>query len=335
MKVTIIDANDELLSLLNNNYVEGNAHNYQYVYTKKFIDWYLDIYPSCAMGIYDGTKLIAMITGRIVPTNLTNKNDAQYNDMNGNINLAEISFMCVHKDYRNKKICPLLIASIKNKMIEMGAHDAIFSTHHDMGTSMCEMNHMIRVINIRKLVSTGYLRCDTNIEKLEYYYRIEPVKIKNKILQKITENNINDAFNIYNKWYQQMNIYTNYTLDVFTKVILSNNIVGYLLYDKDIPVDMITYYIISSKVTRKNILMNDAYIYHYTNNANSMHRMISLLLHNEKNNIDTIMMPTTMGIDIIDFEDLKFVPTTSNYNYFLYKNKEIIIQKNKMGILLI
>jgi glycylpeptide N-tetradecanoyltransferase len=324
MNVVMIDVNDELISLLNNSYVEGKTDNYKYVYTKEFLEWYLNIYPSSVMGIYDNNKLIAMITGRIVPTVINNIN----------INLAEISFMCVHKDYRNRKLCPLLISSIENKMREMGADDAVFSTHHNMGKPMCGMDHMIRVINIRKLVSVGYLRCDTSIEKLEYHYRIENVKIKNKKLERITTDNINDAYNIYNKWYTQMDIYTNYKLDTFKKVILSDNIVGHILYDKDVPVDMITYYIVNSNVTRRNIIMRDAYVYHYTNNSNSMHRMMSLLLQNEKG-LDTIMIPTTMGMDINDFEDLKFVPTTSDYNYYLFINKEIVIPKNKMGVLLI
>jgi len=324
MNVIMINVNDELMSLLNNNYVEGKTDNYKYVYTKEFLEWYLNIYPSSVMGIYDDNKLIAMITGRIVPTVINNNK----------INLAEISFMCVHKDYRNRKLCPLLISSIDSKMREMGADDAVFSTHHNMGKPLCGMNHMIRVINIRKLVSVGYLRCDTTIEKLEYHYRIENVKIKNKKLERLTHDNINYAYDIYNKWYQKMDIYTNYTLDTFKKVILSNNIVGYILYDKDVPVDMITYYIVSSNVTRRNILMRDAYVYHYTNNSNSMHRMMSLLLQNEKE-IDTIMIPTTMGLEKNDFEDLKFVPTTSDYNYYLFINKEIVIPKNKMGVLLI
>ena len=324
MNVVMIDVNDELVMLLNNNYVEGKTDNYKYVYTKEFLEWYLGIYPSSVMGIYDNNKLIAMITGRIVPTVI---NRAE-------INLAEISFMCVHKDYRNRKLCPLLISSIESKMREMGADEAVFSTHHNMGKPLCGMDHMIRVINIRKLVSIGFLRCNTSIEKLEYHYRIENVKIKNKKLERITIDNINDAYDIYNKWYQKMDIYTNYTLDTFKKVILSDNIVGYILYDKDVPVDMITYYIVSSNVTRRNVLMRDAYVYHYTNNSNSMHRMMSLLLQNEKE-IDTIMIPTTMGLDMNDFEDLKFVPTTSDYNHYLFINQEIVIPKNKMGVLLI
>jgi glycylpeptide N-tetradecanoyltransferase len=324
MNVVSVNINDELISLLNNNYVEGKTDNYKYTYTKEFLEWYLNIYNSSVMGIYDDSKLVAMITGRIVPTVINNNK----------INLAEISFMCVHKDYRNRKLCPLLISSIDSKMREMGADDAVFSTHHNMGKPLCGMDHMIRVINIRKLVSVGYLRCDTTIEKLEYHYRIENVKIKNKKLERLTHDNINYAYDIYNKWYQKMDIYTNYTLDTFKKVILSDNIVGYILYDKDVPVDMITYYIVSSNVTRRNILMRDAYVYHYTNNSNSMHRMMSLLLQNEKD-IDTIMIPTTMGLEKNDFEDLKFVPTTSDYNYYLFINKEIVIPKNKMGVLLI
>jgi glycylpeptide N-tetradecanoyltransferase len=363
MNVVSIDICDELMLLLNNNYVEGKTDNYKYIYTKEFIQWYLEIYPSAIMGIYDNNILIAMITGRIVPTiiNLTNvscvipKLLATHFAPNTHINLAEISFMCVHKDYRNMKLCPLLISSIEKKMREMGADEAIFSTHHNMGKPLCGknhvginhmginhiginhvgINHMIRVINIRKLVSVGYLRCDTSIEKLEYHYRIENVKIKNKRLERITVDNIIDAYDVYNKWYQQMDIYTNYTLDVFKKVILSDNIIGYILYDKDVAVDIITYYIVSSNVTRRNVSMCDAYIYHYTDNSNSMHRMMSLLLQNEKDKIDTIMIPNTMGLDKNDFEDLKFVPTTSDYNYYLFINKEIVIPKNKMGVMLI
>jgi hypothetical protein len=62
---------------------------------------------------------------------------------------------------------------------------------------------------------------------------------------------------------------------------------------------------------------------------------MSLLLQNEKGKIDTIMIPNTMGLDKNDFEDLKFVPTTSDYNYYLFINKEIVIPKNKMGVMLI
>jgi glycylpeptide N-tetradecanoyltransferase len=316
---------DSIILLLNNNYVESKTDNYKYVYSKEFITWYLNIYPSSVMGIYDNNILIAMITGRIVPT-ILNKIDKQ---------IAEISFMCVHKDYRNKKLCPLLISTIEAKMMEMGADDALFSTHHNMGKSLCGINHMLRVINPRKLVSVGYLRCDTTIEKLEYHYRVEPVKNKNKRLDRITENNIELAFELYKKWYSKMTIHTNYTLELFKQVILSNNIIGYLLYDRDIAIDMISYYIIPSNVTRRNILMNDGYIYHYTNNSNSMHKMMSLLLFNEKDNIDTLCIMNTMGLDINDFEDLKFVPTTSDYNYYLFKNKEITIDQSKMGVVLL
>lgn len=318
---------DNIILLLNNNYVEGKTDNYRYVYSKEFITWYLNIYPSSVMGIYDNNMLIAMITGRIVPTILNNTMK----------HIAEISFMCVHRDYRNKKLCPLLISAIENKMREMGADDALFSTHHNMGKPLSHggINHMLRVINPRKLVSVGYLRCDTTIEKLEYHYRVEPVKNKNKRLERITENNIELAFELYKKWYGKMTIHTNYTLELFKQVILSNNIIGYLLYDRDIAIDMISYYIIPSNVTRRNVLMNDGYIYHYTNNSNCMHKMMSLLLFNEKDNIDTLCIMNTMGLDINDFEDLKFVPTTSDYNYYLFKNKEITIDQSKIGVMLL
>ena len=326
-----VDENiDNIILLLNNNYVEGKTDNYRYVYSKEFITWYLKIYPSIVMGIYDNNMLIGMITGRVVPTILNNVEKQ----------LAEISFLCVHKNYRNQKICPLLISTIENKMMEMGADEAIFSTHHNMGKPLCGINHegiyyMLRVINPRKLVSVGFLRCDTTIEKLEYHYRIEPVKNKNKRLERITNDNIELAFELYNKWYSKMNIYTNYTLDLFKQVILSNNIIGYLLYDKNNVIDMISYYIIPSNVTRRNVLMNDGYIYHYTNNSNCMHKMISLLLENVKDKLDTLCIMNTMGLDMNDFEDLKFVQTTSDYNYYLFKNKEITIDQSKMGVVLL
>jgi glycylpeptide N-tetradecanoyltransferase len=325
MNIVTIDINDDLMILLNNNYVQSKTDNYKYVYSKEFITWYLNIYPSSIMGIYDNNMLVAMITGRIVPTMLNNVEKQ----------IAEISFLCVHRDYRNKKLCPLLISTIEAKMMEMGADEAIFSTHYNMGKPLCGINHMLRVINPRKLVSVGYLRCDTTIEKLEYHYRVEPVKNKNKRLERITENNIELAFELYKKWYSNMTIHTNYTLELFKQVILSNNIIGYLLYDRDNVIDMISYYIIPSNVTRRNILMNDGYIYHYTNNSNCMHKMISLLLFNEKDNIDTLCIMNTMGLDKNDFEDLKFVPTTSDYNYYLFKNKEITIDQSKMGVMLL
>ena len=43
----------------------------------------------------------------------------------------------------------------------------------------------------------------------------------------------------------------------------------------------------------------------------------------------------TMGLDMNDFEDLKFVQTTSDYNYYLFKNKEITIDQSKMGVVLL
>lgn len=325
MNVVIIDVNNEMIELINENYVEGKTDNYKYVYTKTFIKWYAELYPSVVMGIYENNILIATIIGRVVPTVLNNNH----------VNLAEISFLCVHKTYRNNGLCPLLISSVEDKMQDLGATDAIFSTHHNMGKPLCGINHMMRIINVRKIVSVGYLRCDTHIDTLAEYYKIDPVKIKNKKLEKITHSNIEQAYNVYNKWYRNMDIYTNYTLPVFTQVMLSDNIISYVMLDNNVIVDMISYYVVASCVTRRKVSMVDAYIYHYTNNRNCVHRLISLLLHYEGHKLDTITIPQTMNICCNDFEDLKFVSTTCGYNYYLFKNKELTINANNMGIMLL
>jgi glycylpeptide N-tetradecanoyltransferase len=295
-----------IANFLSNNYVEDNK--FRYNYSEDFLKWYIDE-DSKHICIYDNNELIGFICGKKINMILNGEQKI----------IAEIDFLCVKKNNRNKKLCPLLIDRIKKKFNDIGIFEAIFTSEHNYPNKITHCDYYIRFINPKKLYEIGYINIEINLEL---------PKIKgNKSLIQIT--NYNECLDLYNKYYKRFECYEVFDEISFIKRFNNNHIKIYGLVENNKIIDFISYYTIDINVITTNKITRDGYLYVYTNNSNNLHRMISLLLYKLKeDNVDSFIALNIMENTNDIMEDLKFINKKSNYNYYLFENNNEI--KNNM-----
>ena len=311
---------NNIAKFLSENYVEDNK--FRYNYSEDFLKWYLDD-DSLQICIYDNNEeLVGFICGKKINMMLNGEQKI----------IAEIDFLCVKKNNRNKKLCPLLINKIRQKFNDINIYEAIFTSEHNYPNNITHCDYFIRFINPIKLYEIGYINNNLN---LEFYSELPKIK-GNKILNKINDYNI--CLDLYNKYYKRFDCYEIFDETSFNKRFNNNHINIYGLYENNKLIDFISYYTIDINVINviinNNQMTKDGYLYIYTNNSNNLHRMISLLLHKLKeNNVDSFIALNIMENTDDIMADLKFINKKSNYNYYFFQNNNKI-RNNKMAKIL-
>ena len=309
---------NKIAEFLSENYVED--YKYRYNYSEDFLTWYLDedSLTECIYYQDNQDELIGFICGKKINMILHGEQKI----------MAEIDFLCVKKDNRNKKLCPTLINNIRQKFNNIGIHDAIFTSEHNYPNKITHCDYYIRFINIKKLYDIGYINFNDET-------RFELPKLKGtKKLIKIDNIQLIECFDLYNKYYKHFDCYEDFNDVSFIKRFNNKHIHIYGLVENNKIIDFISYYTIDINVINTNKISTDGYLYIYTNNSHNLHRMLILLLHKLKeNNIDSFIALNIMENNIDIMDDLKFVNKKSNYNYYFFQNSNNI-DNSKMAKIL-
>ena len=308
--------NDVLIisKFLSDNYVEDDNNKFRYNYSSDFLKWYLN--DSINISVYDNDIYIGFICGKKINLFLNKQN----------ITIAEIDFLCIKKDYRNKKLCPILLNKIKEEFNKINIYDAIFTSEHKYLNQLSHTNYYIKFINPEYLYNIGYINYipKMNEHKLKGFKTLLKLEKKEDYIK---------CFELYNKYFINFECYELFNEETFIKRFLNQHILTFGLMENNKIIDFISYYFININVLKLNKTTTDGYLYMYSNNSNNLHKMVLLLLHKLKeNNIDTFI-----ALDIMEnnnvLEDLNFIKKESNFNYYLFDNN-IKINNHKMAKIL-
>lgn len=307
-----------IANFLSNNYVEDKK--FKYNYSVDFIKWYLnnnDI--TITVGILQNNELSGFICGKKINLMLENKN----------INIAEIDFLCIKKDVRNNKLCPLLINEIRKEFNKLNIYDAIFTSEHNYKNNVTHCDYYIRIINPTKLYEIGFINyLNENI------YELPKIKNNKNLIKLINNDDYIKCFNLYNKYYSKFDCYEIFNEQSFINRFNNEHIITFGLIENNIIIDFISYYFINIDVINSDKKTTDGFLYYYSNNSNSLHKMILLLLHKLKeNNIDSFVALDIMENDYDIMKDLKFIKKNSNYNYYFFQYNKQINNKKMAKIL--
>ena len=116
--VTNFEECKEIAEFLKYNYVENQKNEYRFNYTAEFIFWYLNSLKSKAIGVMHNNILVGFISARYIKLSLNKLLE----------NLGEVNFLCIKKDTRNNKLCPILIQEITRFSNLDGIFEGIFTS---------------------------------------------------------------------------------------------------------------------------------------------------------------------------------------------------------------
>lgn len=232
--ITLDLENDEILNecynLLKDNYVEGGILRFNY--SKEFLKWTLmppEYIKEWHVGIIHDKKIKAMITGIPITILVSSKS----------MNVAEINFLCIDKQLRNKKLTPILIKEITRRVMCCGVVSAIYTSGINLQSHFAKTTYYHRPLNIKKLVKINYINLvkKQNIERLT-----KLLKVDNNILtpgwRSFRLNDSEQVTNLLNEYLSKFDI----------SIIFNKEMVEHMFEPRD---DVISSYVIEkgNKIT--------------------------------------------------------------------------------------
>ena len=121
-------------------YVEDTEGKFRFDYSIEFLRWALnppDAIPDWIVGVRGGGQLTAFITA--IPVTMV---------VNGqNVPMAEVNFLCVHKQLRDKRLAPLLISEITRRVNLRDQWQAIYTSGTVLPTPFATAPYWHRNLN--------------------------------------------------------------------------------------------------------------------------------------------------------------------------------------------
>lgn len=70
--------------------------------------------------------------------------------------MAEINYLCVHKDYRTKNLTPILITEVTRRVNLKDKWQAIYTAGRNLPTPFCRATYYHRSLNPKKLIDVKF-----------------------------------------------------------------------------------------------------------------------------------------------------------------------------------
>ena len=152
---------DKLYEFLKSNYIEDESHLFGSDYSKDFLKWFLsppemnnDWLLSVVKEdkIKNKKKIIGFISA--IPTKLSINNNE--------IKMAKVCFLCVKKEFRKKRLTPVLIKEITRRINLKNIWQGIYKTFAYLPKAFTKSQYYYRVINLTKLLDVQYTYLPNN-----------------------------------------------------------------------------------------------------------------------------------------------------------------------------
>lgn len=161
---------DELYTFLRDNYIEDDNGEFRFDYSKEIIKWAIQkpgFINDWCLGVRSAKnqKILAFIAG--APSKITIYAKTT-------IKAAIMSFLCVHKKLRSKKLTPVLIKEMRRRIQGAGYQHAVYQGGDLVPTPFTKALYFHRSLNIKKLVDIGFLQLPKNMPLARYVKQYKP-----------------------------------------------------------------------------------------------------------------------------------------------------------------
>ena len=164
---------DKLYEFLKTNYVEDEDHMFRFDYSKDFLKWHLtspNYFPEWLISIVqldkkkNKKKMVGFIAGIPIKINIHGTD----------MHLAEIDFLCVKKEFRNKRLAPLLIREVSRRIHMRDQWWAVYTSGTMLPKPFAQTTYYHRNLNVKKLVDIHftYLPHNMNLARAKNLYKL-------------------------------------------------------------------------------------------------------------------------------------------------------------------
>jgi len=328
----------ELYTLLNENYVEDEDAMFRFDYSPEFLKWAL-LPPGfkkewhIGIRVESNKKLVAFISG--IP--------AELNIGNVQKKVAEINYLCVHKDMRSKRVAPVLIKEVTRRVNLTGVFQAVYTAGVELPKPVSKARYYHRSLQIKKLLEVKFTQLGNRqtMNMMKKLYRL-PDQPSLPGFRPLKEDDIPDALRLLKTYPSKMHLSPNFTQEEFKHWFLPRNKVVYS-YVIEHPeskkiTDFMSFYSLPSTVmtTDKHDTLFACYsFYNVVSNEKDWKPVMNDMLVAARNaGFDVYNALESM--DNLQFlKDLKFGPGDGELHYYLYNWMVKDIPKENLGLILL
>ena len=322
---------DKLYEFLKSNYIDDESQLFGSDYSKDFLKWFLsppDMYKDWLISVVkeDKIKNKKKIIGFIaaIPTKLSINNTE--------IKMAKVCLLCVKKEFRNKRLTPVLIQEITRRINLKNIWQGVYKTFYYLPKAFTKSQYHYRSINLKKLLDVQYTYLPNNkisignaIKKYEL-----PDEPKISGFRKMEEKDLEQIFNLIlerNKKYKIHEILS--IKEVEHWFLPKNNIVyTYILEDEGHKItDFCSFYSIQRTILNPNKANEAANKYkkinfafeliNYNTSISVKELLRSAIILAKQNNFDAYHC-IDYKENVENFKELLFTEKIGKMKYYLY-----------------
>ena len=201
---------DKLYEFLKNNYVEDEDHMFRFDYSKDFLKWHLTSPNYCTDWLIsivqldtkkNKKKMVGFIAG--IPIKVC---------IHGyDIELAEVDFLCVKKEFRNKRLAPLLIKEVSRRIHLRDKWWAVYTSGTMLPKPFAETTYYHRNLNVKKLVDVHftYLPHNMNMARAKNLYKL-PTELPFDGFRPMQEKDVDQVYVLLENFEKQFKVHGYY-----------------------------------------------------------------------------------------------------------------------------
>lgn len=309
----------QLYTLLHDNYVEDDDNMFRFDYKPEFLlwsmtppgykkDWHIGV------RVTSSKRLVAFISG--IPVTVS---------LNGTeLRVAEINFLCVHKQLRSKRLAPVLIKEVTRRINLCGIWQAVYTAGIVIPKPVASCTYWHRPLDIKKLVNAkfSYIGNRMTIARAQRLYKLgnEGEAVNVRPMEPKDVKGVQAMLEVYLPAFK---LHPIYTAEEVAHIFLPKEDImyTYLSTKEDGTVtDLISFYCLESSVLHDPKIGNLKAAYAYYNFATTVSYkalMAKALELAQEHHFDVFNMLDMMNNQEI-FKDLKFRDGDGQLHYYTY-----------------
>lgn len=264
-------------TLLMDHYVEDAKSQFSLQYSAEFLRWQLgspSVYPEWNLGLFDGSELVGFISAAAINIKIKEEHPKT----------AVVNFLCIHKEYRKRRLAPALIKEITKRVNEKGIYTALFTSGDKLPYIFTRSRYYHRILKEEGLVESGFCNPD-DVEKISECANIlqDSAAVQ---YRRAAEEELPDIYEMYCNKYRRLDISAAFTYDQFKYYVYGREGLTNLLISSD-KTEFVSMFFMSTKSFKSGQLIKTAYLSYHNmkNGVESMQGVIDYLKTTDKCNV--------------------------------------------------
>lgn len=250
---------------------------------------------------------------------------------------AEVNFLCVHKEYRDRRLAPLLIAEITRRINLAGIFQAVFTGQTlPSPHSVCRYYH--RAINTDKLIDVGFIPLHAHQRKSVIVKLYEVRKIKEALkFTRLTSADARECHRFLTAYLDKFLLAQEFSFEEFLHHFVNPGVVRcFIAKNSGRITDMISYYALDSAVlgNPKHKIVHGAYSFYNIATSMSLSTLMACALNFAKDEGFDVFNCLDLMDNRTFLHELRFVEGNAVLNYYLHQKSDALEQSSQNGLVM-